>query len=787
MTAEEAIERFVEKADAGQATNLKNGRQGTIPPATRDSIISSVRAAYRRASGTSDLSRVEHAPLATILEAAVVADAREHGRTHPHNEANRVRRFLATLEGDRAKPGRRTQTVLGPWRPLHELSRLVGQPRHAGHSIRRIAQAALLQGQVHRPENLPTDRNLVLRWLRLDGAGKEKAAAYVRWYDRLRELSPARESLPDLSMTPFSERGIRGLSDLAQRLEAAGSTESPRTLSVEETLALVAPGAHDVLRSYLQDPTEIGRHRGHAWRKQARGALSRWMAALIRNPAVLEHLAQQGLDERTVRPIDLVLLEMPHRRIEAVGRGDWEARYLTNAHGEAMTIQEPLFRVLAEDMALESARRSPLEVRNTANSATLYTETLLQDIAQLRFLAEHDGSRKLFVIQPELSEVVFTRISAFRKHANKRNKSLGIGGRKKKEKVLLQVTLPQLAAIGLPALARRVAELEDQYWIASSRHGPDHTATRRARRSYYKAEREYVVLALVLEDGMRVGNYAGARVGTPEVRHEWVGSESPDGVAVRSRVHVIPDLDRSEDGTARGFRRLEVGFYGDDHPAPRLKIETRDGNPRTRSNTLHGWILDLDRLWAYFSGQRVDDLVAQRILASREDYDIERDLREWHYALITSPVRSVKDPYSRVTGSAGQGVHRDAFSRALLWCAREALGRKLPEDEAELRRQFRSLFGPHIGRLLLGTYFHGIRGMTTYVMGLIDDTRQMIERRYSVTEPSLLNLRGWEEVRFLDPLVDRAREQGRPLSLEATRRFFEEQSIPPDAWPPALL
>jgi hypothetical protein len=296
-----------------------------------------------------------------------------------------------------------------------------------------------------------------------------------------------------------------------------------------------------------------------------------------------------------------------------------------------------------------------------------------------------------------------------------------------------------------------------------------------------------VVLALLLEDGMRVGNYAGARVGTPDARHEWVGSESPEGVPVRSRVHVIPDLDRSEDGTARGFWHLEVGFYGDDHSAPRLKIETRDGNPRTRCNTVHGWILDLDRLWAYFTGQRVDDLVAQGILASRENYDIERDLREWHYALITSPVRSVKDPYSRVTGSAGQGVHRDALSRALLWCAREALGRKLPGDAAELRRQFRSLFGPHIARVLLGTYFHGTRGMTTYAMGLIDDTRHVIERRYSVTEPSLLNLRGWEEIRFLDPLVDRAREQGRPLSLDATRRFFEEQSIPPDAWPPALL
>jgi hypothetical protein len=81
MTAEQAIERFVEKADAGQAINLKNGRQVTIPPATRDSILSSVRAAYRRASGTSDLSCVEHAPVAAVLEAAVVADAREHGRT----------------------------------------------------------------------------------------------------------------------------------------------------------------------------------------------------------------------------------------------------------------------------------------------------------------------------------------------------------------------------------------------------------------------------------------------------------------------------------------------------------------------------------------------------------------------------------------------------------------------------------------------------------------------------------------------------------------------------------
>jgi hypothetical protein len=271
------------------------------------------------------------------------------------------------------------------------------------------------------------------------------------------------------------------------------------------------------------------------------------------------------------------------------------------------------------------------------------------------------------------------------------------------------------------------------------------------------------------------------------VRHEWVEAETPEGVPVRSRVHAIPDLDRSEDGTARGFRHLEVGFYGDDHPAPRLKIETRDGNPRARSNTLHGWILDLDRLWAYFTGQRVDDLVAQGCLSCREDYDIERDLREWHYARITAPVRSVKDPYSRVTGSAGQGVHRAAFSRALLWCAREALGRKLPEDAAELRRQFRSLFGPHIARLLLGTYFHGIRGMTTYVMGLIDDTRQVIERRYSVTEPSLLNLRGWEEICFLDALVDRAREQKRPLTLEETRRFFQAQSIPPYAWPPALL
>jgi hypothetical protein len=102
-TSDRAVRR---ESGRGAGDQPQERAAGDDPSRDQGRIISSVRAAYRRAAGTSDLSRVEHATVAAVLEAAVVADAREHGRTHPHNEANRVRRFLATLNGDRAKPPR---------------------------------------------------------------------------------------------------------------------------------------------------------------------------------------------------------------------------------------------------------------------------------------------------------------------------------------------------------------------------------------------------------------------------------------------------------------------------------------------------------------------------------------------------------------------------------------------------------------------------------------------------------------------------------------------------------
>lgn len=95
MTAQDALNLFARKAEAGEVANAR-GEPGPISPATRHAIESTVRSVFRFAAGKEDLAQVEYEPFADQLPHFALLEAEQHGLRDGPNRASRCRRFVRT-------------------------------------------------------------------------------------------------------------------------------------------------------------------------------------------------------------------------------------------------------------------------------------------------------------------------------------------------------------------------------------------------------------------------------------------------------------------------------------------------------------------------------------------------------------------------------------------------------------------------------------------------------------------------------------------------------------------
>lgn len=745
MNLEQAVAIFDEKNTAGEILNRKTGEKTTITKGQRAAILSSVKNGLRRAGvRESDLYTTDLTALAATLPDHARLDAEERGLHSKHVEADRVRRFLAVVEGKKYRRNRQSPDVALPqWRPAYQAVKKWEAEQDTryirAHRIIVLQNLASKHGKILTPHALP-DRRTIEEWARAEGLPSGAVygmfAAYAKAQDLL-EASGGKE-LPDLgyAVSP-AERGLRALPGIAELLVRAGSTKPVPEVTTEEIIALLAPTMHAALRLY----TAQGENQNHSpgWFRKQTNAVSRLLAEAHR----------AGYDIATLEPIDLWLKE---ETVETQEKGracrlSLGARLhpQSGAFGRRV-IRIPLIRILCDRQAVPSAESSPIRLVRSEGAGEIvgipfYTETIQMDLKSLFALTKAAYAEE-WNDHPEtwlqVKTVYDVTLGAMREVNQKRQ----FAGQKDKLGLLKQVTLPILVCIGLPALRSYVRTLREAFHASLIRNGSFHSpAVRRAECRYHYWLTRYLVAAVHLSDGLRVKNYTGARVG--------------------KGMHIQPTVIRDENGKWTGFSEVSTHFRGFDCPSVCLKIRTdKNGKERSRSHKLHPGIVDLELLFEYWTEARPKALVEAGLLDCIEAYDPDRDLDEWHFALFVSPQARPTKPH----GNYGEKTVSDFVGQVIYTIARHVLGRELPDwEEIDRDSEFRSLFAAHVTRLLLGSYWGGIRDDWKYASVLTEDSENVLRDHYSEYQMVMEEWKDspvvWMRPNYFDSLMNRVRSR----------------------------
>ena len=751
MKLSEAIRLFTARADAGEIIDRKTGRRRSLSGTRRRGIISHVRNAVCRAAGA-DRDQVDGIGLdpykASLVEVARI-DAEAAGRASPRNEAANVALFLATVEGreyevtQRHGPAQRRPAtrdrVLPAWLPLYDalvdLAQCERQKRSYPAQLLALHDVAIRHG-VQEPAAVPDDWDVVLGWVMGAGLKRKKFHAITAAFRKARELT-GNDALPNLyQRVREAERGLRSLPDLADRLRARGCEADPVGLSTLEMIHVLGPKFARALERHLAWGREKARSPG--WQEEQVGMTGRILASLIR----------LGYD-----PHGLSFVALFERPTQISGGGELD-EFLADELGDDYAAQPKtvsLLRAVLDEAARDSWEHSPLwlvKERATPEGLQIYTQKVQQDLLYCFLLTRAVYGAEMGQVQRERWEAIEKEYERTRDHMLDFNQGAHTDGHKPKDRVL--ITWPQAVCIGLYALRRRALEARAAMDSFQQKRGTLESRTGRQRvKAFDEAMREYVLLAVLLDDGLRIQNYSGAIAGE----------------------HFIPVVERDASKTWIRFRQVSTRFRGYDDASVKLKKDRNGlGAERRRKRTLSPSIVDHELLFEYWTKVRPRDLVRRGLLRSAEEFDPDSD----RFAVFIAPRTGGRKPLRRSpmdqrrsqTGQFTADQLSKIAGRTLHWVVRDVLGRgaepyNVPTwDDPVRTREWRGVFAAHVVRLLLGTYLGGVRGDWGAACWLTNDSEKTLREHYNeVSEiyEGMERLHGIENVHHFDAVIDRMR------------------------------
>jgi hypothetical protein len=712
-TLDQAIAHFDAVNARGKVPDRMSGGTRRSAEPMRRVILNDVRHALARASGVSTPGDVSLTPYLEVLTWFARVEAEEEGRSRPANRVASVRLFLAVVEGCEPKTTRRAiaETFRPPWRPLYEAvagleitNANARQPRHRRYPG-FLAQFAdfLLRHGVAAPEEIPAYSE-VRRWAEAEGRGKP-LANWLTAYRSGRTALGSPSTLPTLAPSPLGlHRGLRGL-ELAPLLRRVGCHTPPADLSVPETLRALAPGIAAAVEHYIS----------HA------GKSASWnINVTCTASCVVAELIRMGMADELA---ELDLLDLLERRVpvevapsQASTAGLLRRRLGAPAGGGGATVS--LLRKYVDAAARHSLQHSP--IRPTApvpdGAVPYYTTAIFNEVSAIWHVAEYVYGRAegfadegMIVAQPEEWARLRLECDLVREHMARTNVERQAEGFK--QKGLVTITWSQAVCVGLPRLWQEARALRDAYHLAYAGRGDlSAPSVQLAQRRYFRALKRYMLAAVLLDDGLRVANYAGGRVGR----------------------NFLAEVERAPDGSWRRIVAVASHFRGYCSEA-KLKISRKgsSGAERERTRSLRPGIVDMELLSDFWLELRPRDLVTCGMLSSVESYDPDSD----SFAFFVSPCST-----RRAHGGYSPARLSRMFGRTLHWMMRDVLGRHdVPAwDELrrnrELSRKWRGLFGAHVTRLLIATYWGVVRERWSVAAELTNDRVSTLQQFYSVWE-----------------------------------------------------
>jgi hypothetical protein len=742
-TLGQAIEFFTQKSTEGKVPNRKTGGLRSLSPAEISVVVSHVTTAVRAASGSSDPLAVELAPYLEVLVDFAKRDAEEHGRS-AKREASSVRLFLSVVEGREIKTQRRVvrHAILPAWLPLYDaLTRLKDRngnrrnPRSSRYPGYLYGLQSFLQLRgIRSPRDLPVYKTL-WEWADEDGIGRKKLD---NWFTAYRAARSAYDpSLPDLAPSPVGRhRGLRGLENLDPLVRQAAARDSEVTAALgdrtaydvdqRELITMLAPSVGEAVELYLNHTS-----RSSVWMETVVTSMSCFLAELVR----------MGRNDSLV---DLDLLDLVYQKVTIRNSGarmnstKLLERHLGGFEGESSV---SLLRAVVDAAARRSFAASPIGLVDDKvpdDEVPFYTAAMFNDLSAVWAVTDFvygqgsgAASGGLAKLDPPAWTRIRTEYELLRQHMKEINRRRQPSGHV--DKSLLAFTWSALVCAGLSRLWKDVRQLRDRYHEVCGKCPEGTPARAKARRAYHRKLKDYILAAILLDDGLRIKNYARGRVG----------------------VNFIPDVVRDETGHWDRIVGLTTRFRGFDASAG-LKIQ-RDagGKERDRRRAVLPGIVDMELLTDYWLEARPHDLAACGLIGDVDAYGPDDD----RFALFVSP-HSTKP-----SGAYSPPSLSKRFGKFVHGFMRDVLGRDIPDwnqlrgrdADPEAKAKWRGLLGAHPARLFIASYVGGIRNRWSHASVLTNDAIATLQKYYTEVKPFFEDAKknvGIEHPHHFDRVVD---------------------------------
>lgn len=719
-TYREAIEIFDTRSTAGQIPNRVTGKLGSLAPSRRAPILSNVNSALRHLIRTMpEYARLNADALLDVDVTSMLPLLPEHARLDasegatprggPGKERSNVALFVSVVLGrdvDRdPRPVRRAEALPG-WEALYgvldQRARRDPKARTGPRQLLRFMSLAAANG-VSDPYNVPDDFDAVHAWgATCRYSRKEVHEALGAFRSAADILGDAR--LPRAYQVVVKGIGIRSIPDYVARLRAAGLDGDPLEWTTVEMIAALAPK----LGRAVEIVMAADRTRNHtpSYAKERIECVGWLVASLLR----------QGIEPRDLTILDFLLVKrsVPVQRSGAAEEVQREREAQLAAMGVTVrggaAEEHSLLRCCLDETARTSYDLSPLSVRNPVHAEDpipVYTESLVLNVQQAFLMAREMFGEVLRASAPDMWARATVEYESIMSHIANYNKPRLLRGRKEVD--TLRITWPQAICMGLPYLRRKALEARRQVNDRARRIG--HLESRESQRlltNYYELLRDYIVVAVLLDDSLRIRNYAGAVPG----RHFLLEPIVANGKWV-------------------GLAGVRTAYIGDDEPSVKLKVLTRDGKQvNQRARNLTPGIVDMDLMFDWWVKARPHYLAQAGRIDSPDAFDPNADC----FAAFPTG-RPSRD--QRRDASWGGNISPDMlsqiFGRALHEICRVVLGQTdLPDwNDPQLTDEHRSLFCAHIVRTLVSTYFGGIRNNWGEAQDRTNDREETLRRHYN--------------------------------------------------------
>ena len=701
--------------------------------------------------------------LLEVLPAAAHQAAKEKGHNAPGEHRRRAQRFVDIILGGSGHRGlkRLLQTPEG-WRELHEVKPIRG----GAARLAFLSQCCSLAGFSDAPARMPTEREILDAAERINGQeGLDYAKRYaVPLYRRARlQVIDSVMADEDGAEAKAKATAVRAQFAAVRRLDDGRATHlgveagawdvleemglSPAEMTYDEILCALAPEVFKDLEFWRRGP---GSQQSEEYRRQCGATLLRLGGWFFRAGMQDELAGLNGLDDLFYNTRTVASAAALNPRL---------AQRAKKGNASASTIPVSVLEYLAEREAIPSLKRSPvLDAKALAScpkDEPWFTESIAENCKRIWAMTKdvYSGLSILSVEDAERWGVIVVRWDRLKQMLTDR----AIPGeyqvnKKDKLKMIRTVTLPQLQCVGLPLRRLEVREMGKNWRrvqakaeAAGHKNPDEHWKVREAADLYFSSAVGFTALALTSDDGLRRKQYERGRLGYD------------------ANFSVRFTLD--EAGKPNGIDSLTSSFSGRRDDPSSLKIPTKKGVLAKREGRqIRFGVVDRVVLWDLISYWRPRQLLAAGKIESLEAYDLIEDMKRGEFALFPSPRKVSREEGSSST--LGQGIGKE-----LHYVVRRWLRPDLPKWD-DLGNKWRGLWATHILRLLIVSYWGGVRKEWGIAMFLTQDTEAQLRAEYSEVDEGLVDLLGgdvthWEHLKAYDPWMDRLykdKEEFDPLS-----------------------